>query len=63
MTDCWMEYDCPRCGIDYDVEPAPKPSDPPHVCPCGFVLTPEVLGTATFYEDSAEPRCVENPFR
>ncbi|MFS2047542.1 hypothetical protein ACEN9J_03040 [Variovorax sp. Varisp41] len=63
MTDRWMEYDCPQCGIDYDVEPAPNSTDPTHVCACGFTLTPEVLRVATFYEDSAEPRCVENPFR
>lgn len=63
MISRWMEYDCPQCGIDYDVEPPPSPGDAAHVCACGFVLSAEVLRAASFYEDSAEPRCIANPFR
>ena len=33
--DYWQEYDCPRCGGDFDIDPPQRPGTEVHCCHCG----------------------------
>ena len=56
----WMEIDCQRCGVDYDIEPPPMPGQPIPACRCGHQFTEEDLQGASFYDDLG--RNCRNPF-